>query len=146
MELELRIDMSAMQITITDKSDNVMTFKILQAGLAWLESTKDACGNASTYTYVSGHETEGRLDKITDPVGRVTQFCLQFGRPDRQHRDSGGGGTTRFARCTTPTTARRRLTGVRYSELGGTSAHTTYAYDGATNLLDPGVGTSTACR
>ncbi len=48
MELELRIDTSAMQITITDKSDNVMTFKILQAGLAWLESTKDACGNTST--------------------------------------------------------------------------------------------------
>ena len=48
--------------------------KILQAGLAWLESTKDACGNTSTYTYVSGHEAEGRLDKITDPVGRVTQF------------------------------------------------------------------------
>ncbi len=24
--------------------------------------------------YVSGHEAEGRLDKITDPVGRVTQF------------------------------------------------------------------------
>ena len=29
----------------------------------------------------------------------------------------------------------KRLTGVRYSELGGTAAHTTYAYDGATNLL-----------
>ena len=24
---------------------------------------------------------------------------------------------------------------MRYSELGGTAAHTTYAYDGATNLL-----------
>ena len=45
----------------------LMTFKILQAGLAWLESTKDACGNTSTYTYVSGHETEGRLDKIHRP-------------------------------------------------------------------------------
>ena len=134
MELELRIDTSAMQITITDKSDNVMTFKILQAGLAWLESTKDACGNTSTYAYVSGHEVEGRLDKITDPVGRVTQFAYNAnGLIASIAIPAAEDNTLRTVYYTYDSSS--RLTGVRYSELGGTAAHTTYTYDGLTNLL-----------
>ena len=134
MELELRINTSAMQITITDKSDNVMTFKILQAGLAWLESTKDACGNTSTYAYVSGHEAEGRLDKITDPVGRVTQFAYNAdGLIASIAIPAAEDNALRTVYYTYDSSS--RLTGVRYSELGGTAAHTTYAYDGSTNLL-----------
>ena len=134
MDLELTVNSSNTQIMITDKQDNAMLFQIVQSGLAWLIATKDACGNISNYSYVSGYEAAGRLDKITDPVGRVTQFAYDSnGLISSIRIPAAADGSYRYVYYTYDSA--KRLTGVRYSELDGTTAHTTYSYDGSTNLL-----------
>ena len=134
MDLKLTLDTTYNKIVIYDKHDNGLRFNIIQNGLAYLEAATDAKGNVSTYSYVAGYANVGRLDKITDPAGRVTQF----------HYNNNGlisDITIPAAEANTVRTvyytydSANRLTGIRYSELGGTDPHTTYGYEGTTNLL-----------
>lgn len=132
MEMELTYTSgSPSYIIITDKEHNQMRFNVVQNGLAWLVAARDACLNTVTYSYVSGYEAEGRLDKITDPVGRVTQFAYSGDLISSIRIPAASG--YRYVYFTYDSA--KRLTGVRYGELGGTSAHTTYGYDGSTKLL-----------
>ena len=134
MDLELTYSSSGAYIIITDKDHNQMRFDVLEAGLAWLTITRDACDNRSIYTYVKGYEKAGRIDKITDPVGRITQFEYNSdGLISSICIPNGTDGSYRYVYYTYDSS--KRLIGVRYSELGGTSAHTTYSYDGSSNLL-----------
>ena len=132
MEMELTYTSgSPSYIIITDKEHNQMRFNVVQSGLAWLVSARDACGNTTNYSYVSGYEAAGRLDKITDPVGRVTKFTYSGSLLSNIRIPTASG--YRYVYYTYDSS--NRLTGVRYSELDGTAAHTTYAYDGSTKLL-----------
>ena len=134
MELKLTFSSDGKKIFIFDKMDNGMRFNVVQAGLAWLEATTDACGNVTTYSYVSGYESVGRLDKITDAVGRVTQFAYNAnGLISSIRIPAAEDGTYRDVFYTYDST--NRLTGIRYSELGGTTPHTAYVYEGSTKLL-----------
>ena len=134
MELKLTFSSDGKKIFIFDKMDNGMRFNVVQAGLAWLEATTDACGNVTTYSYVSGYESVGRLDKITDAVGRVTQFAYNANGLISSIRIPAAEDNAYRDVFYTYDSA-NRLTGVRYSELGGTTPHTTYAYEGSTKLL-----------
>lgn len=134
MELKLTFSSDGKKIFIFDKMDNGMRFNVVQAGLAWLEATTDACGNVTTYSYVSGYESVGRLDKITDAVGRVTQFAYNANGLISSIRIPAAEDNAYRDVFYTYDSA-NRLTGVRYSELGGTTPHTTYAYGGSTKLL-----------
>ena len=138
MDLELTYhqvdDITQCYVTITDKEHNVMHFNVVQLHLAWLAWTQDACGNRTTYSYVSGHTLDGRLDKITDPVGRVTQFSYTAaGLISSIAIPAAEEGEQRYVYYTYDSA--NRLTGIRYSELGGTVPHTAYGYDGSTNML-----------
>ena len=119
---------------ITDKEHNQMRFDVVKNGLAWLVAARDACNNMVTYSYVSGHEEEGRLDKITDPVGRVTQFSYDAsGRISNIRIPAAASDGYRYIYYTYDSA--NRLTGIRYGELEGTAPHTIYAYSGDTALL-----------
>ena len=131
MDLEMSFNSAQTKIFIYDKEHNGLRFNVVQSGLAYLEATTDACNNVTTYSFVSGYETAGRIDKITDPVGRVTQFRYTSNLLSEIQIPAASG--TRSVYFTYDSSS--RLTGVRYGELGGTSAHTTYSYDGTTKLL-----------
>ncbi len=119
---------------ITDKEHNEMRFDVVKNGLAWLTATRDACDNRAIWSYVSGHEEEGRIDKITDPAGRVTKFNYNTdGLIDNIQIPAAAENALRTVYYTYDSA--KRLTGIRYSELGGTAPHTTYVYDGSTKLL-----------
>ena len=120
-------------IIIEDKGHNQMRFKVLQDQLAWLEWAKDACGNTVNYSYVSGEELGGRIDTITDPVGRVTKYEYSGDLLSSIRIPDAEAESYRYVYFTYD--ANSRLTGVRYSDLGGTAVHTEYAYDGDTNML-----------
>ena len=121
-------------IIITDKEDNRMRFDVFQAGTAWLTATQDATNaNLATWTYVSGYEAEGRIEKITDPVGRETVFSYSGSLLSSIRIPAATTGTYRYVYYTYD--GSNRLTGVRYSELGGTTPHTTYAYESGNNML-----------
>lgn len=119
-------------ILITDKQHNQMRFNVLRAGYARLAEAKDAVGNAVTYEYVDDNENESCISRITDPVGRVTQFNYTNGMLASIVIPAANNGS-RTVYFTYDSS--NRLTGVRYSELGGSTAHTTYSYSGTTNLL-----------
>ena len=131
MDLEMSFNSAQTKIFIYDKEHNGLRFNVVQSGLAYLEATTDACNNVTTYSFVSGYETAGRIDKITDPVGRVTQFRYNGNLLSEIQIPAASG--TRSVYFTYDSSS--RLTGVRYGELGGASAHTTYSYDGTTKLL-----------
>ena len=134
MGLKMSFSSDGTKIFIFDKMNNGMRFNVVQAGLAWLEATTDAVGNVSTYYYVSGYELAGRLDRITDAVGRTTQFSYNAGGLLSSIRiPAAEDGAYREVFYTYDSAS--RLTGVRYSDLGGTNPHTTYSYEGATKLL-----------
>lgn len=118
-------------IIITDKEHNQMRFNVVKAKLAWLVAARDACHNTVSYSYVSGCEEEGRIDTITDPVGRVTKFNYSGNLLSNIRIPTAEG--YRYVYYTYD--GSNRLTGIRYSELGGTTAHTIYSYDGSTRLL-----------
>ena len=91
-------------------------------------------GNVSTYYYVSGYELAGHLDRITDAVGRTTQFSYNAnGLLSSIRIPAAEDGAYREVFYTYDSSS--RLTGVRYSDLGGTNPHTTYSYEGTTRLL-----------
>ena len=134
LKLTYDTDDDGRYILIKDKSDNQMRFKVIQDQLAWLVWSKDACGNKATYSYVSGYETAGRLNKITDPANRVTQFTYNSnGLISNIRIPAASASAYRYVYFTYD--SGKRLTGVRYSELGGSDPHTTYAYDGSTKML-----------
>ena len=134
MGLKMSFSSDGTKIFIFDKMNNGMRFNVVQAGLAWLEATTDAAGNVSTYYYVSGYELAGRLDRITDAVGRTTQFSYNAGGLLSSIRiPAAEDGAYREVFYTYDSSS--RLTGVRYSDLGGTNPHTTYSYEGTTKLL-----------
>ena len=133
--LKLTFSSDGTKIFIFDKMDNGMRFNVVQAGLAWLEATTDAVGNVSTYYYVSGYESVGRLDRITDAVGRTTQFAYNAsGLLSSIRIPAAENGTYRDVFYTYDSL--NRLTGIRYSDLGGMNPHTTYSYEGDTKLLN----------
>ena len=133
MDLELYLYDSDGYIVISDKKHNRMRFDIRESGLAWLVAVRDALSNEVTYEYVSGYEKQGRISKITDPAGRETVFTYSnnllsdISIPDTEE------GSLRHVYFTYD--SNQRLTGIRYSELGGTSPHTVYTYDGSTAIL-----------
>lgn len=132
MDMELTYTSgSPSYIIITDKEHNQMRFNVVANQLAWLVAARDACHNTVVYTYVDGYETAGRIDTITDPVGRVTKFNYSGSLLSNIRIPAANG--YRYVYFTYDST--NRLTGVRYSELDGASAHTTYGYDGSTKLL-----------
>ena len=134
MGLKMTFSSDGTKIFIFDKMNNGMRFNVVQAGLAWLEATTDAVGNVSTYYYVSGYELAGRLDRITDAVGRTTQFSYNAsGLLSSIRIPAAEDGAYREVFYTYDSSS--RLTGVRYSDLGGTNPHTTYSYEGSTKLL-----------
>ena len=133
MDLELYLYDSDGYIVISDKKHNRMRFDIREPGLAWLVAVRDALSNEVAYEYVSGYEKQGRISKITDPAGRETVFTYSnnllsdISIPDTEE------GSLRHVYFTYD--GSQRLTGIRYSELGGTSPHTVYTYDGSTAIL-----------
>ncbi len=133
MDLKLYLYNSDGYIVISDKKHNRMRFDIRESGLAWLVAERDALSNEVTYEYVSGYEKQGRISKITDPAGRETVFTYSnnllsdISIPDTEE------GSLRHVYFTYD--SNQRLTGIRYSELGGTSPHTVYTYDGSTAIL-----------
>ena len=133
MDLELNLYESDLYIIIRDKADNRMRFNIIEPGLAWLVATRDALNNEVTYEYVSGYSAQGRLSKITDPVGRETVFSYTNDLLSSIRIPDAVAGSFRYVYFTYDSS--QRLTGVRYSELGGTSPHTVYTYDGTTGIL-----------
>lgn len=136
MELKLTYnnsDSANRYIIIEDKGHNQMRFNVLQDQLAWLAWAKDACGNTVNYSYVSGFELEGRIDTITDPAGRVTKYNYSNNLLASIQIPDSGSDTDRYAYFTYDGSS--RLTGVRYSDLGGTAVHTQYSYDGSTCML-----------
>ena len=72
--MELKLSVSDGTATIRDKGDTAMAFPAPDANgnKTYITSVTDACGNKMTYTYASGHA--GRVDKLTDGVGRDTVF------------------------------------------------------------------------
>ena len=136
MELKLTYDDSNHEerfIFIEDKGNNKMCFKVLQDQLAWLVWTKDACGNTTEYSYVTDHELEGRLSKIKDPADRETVFSYSGNLLSSIRIPDTNANTYRYVYFTYDSAS--RLTGIRYSDLGGTAPHTTYSYDDSTNML-----------
>ena len=133
MDLKLYLYNSDGYIVISDKKHNRMRFDIRESGLAWLVAVRDALSNEVAYEYVPGYEKQGRISKITDPAGRETVFTYSndllsdISIPDTEE------GSLRHVYFTYDSS--QRLTGIRYSELGGTSPHTVYTYDGSTAIL-----------
>ena len=133
MDLELYLYDSDGYIVICDKKHNRMRFDIRESGLAWLVAVRDALSNEVAYEYVPGYEKQGRISKITDPTGRETVFTYtnnllsDISIPDTEEEN------LRHVYFTYD--SNQRLTGIRYSELGGTSPHTVYTYDGSTAIL-----------
>lgn len=108
-------------IIITDKEHNQMRFNVVATRLAYLVAARDACHNTVTYSYVSGYEEAGRIDEITDPVGRVTKFSYSGDLLANIRIPTADG----YRYVYYAYDSSNRLTGVRYGELGGTTAHTT---------------------
>lgn len=136
MELKLTYnnsDSANRYFILEDKGHNQMRFKVVQDQLAWLVWAKDACGNTVNYSYVSGYEVDGRIDTITDPAGRVTKYNYSGDLLASIQIPDSAANTYRYVYFTYD--GSQRLTGVRYSDLGGTAAHTTYTYDGSTCML-----------
>ena len=133
MDLELNLYESDGYIIIRDKKDTRMRFNIIQSGLAWLVAVRDALNNEVTYEYASGYSAEGRISKITDPVGRETVFTYSGNLLANIRIPDTEANTYRYVYFTYDSS--QRLTGVRYSELGGTTPHTVYTYDGTTGIL-----------
>ncbi len=83
-------------------------------------------------------ETEDALSQKLAPedhaVGRVTQFAYNANGLISSIRIPAAENNAYRDVFYTYDSA-NRLTGVRYSELGGTMPHTTYAYEGSTKLL-----------
>ena len=122
MDLELTYNSSGKYIIISDREHNQTRFEVLETGLAWMSINRDACDNRTTYSYVKGYEKAGRIDKITDPAGRVTQFAYNSdGLISSIRIPAAEAGAYRYVYYTYDSS--KRLTGVRYSELGGTIAH-----------------------
>ncbi len=133
MDLELNLYESDGYIIIRDKKDTRMRFNIIQSGLAWLVAVRDALNNEVTYEYASGYSAEGRISKITDPVGRETVFTYSGNLLANIRIPDTEANTYRYVYFTYDSS--QRLTGIRYSELGGTTPHTVYTYDGTTGIL-----------
>ena len=131
--MDLELNLYDDYIIIRDKKDNRMRFDILEQGLAMLVAVRDALNNEVTYTYVAGYEKQGRISKITDPVGRETVFTYSNNLLSNISTPDTEEGTLRRVYFTYDSS--QRLTGIRYSELGGTSPHTVYTYDGSTGIL-----------
>ncbi len=101
--------------------------------MAVLVAVRDALNNEVTYSYVSGYEKQCRIAKITDPAGRETVFTYSNNLLSNISTPDTEEGTLRRVYFTYDSS--QRLTGIRYSELGGTSPHTVYTYDGSTGIL-----------
>ena len=116
--MDLELNLYDDYIIIRDKKDNRMRFDILEQGLAMLVAVRDALNNEVTYTYVAGYEKQGRISKITDPVGRETVFTYSNNLLSNISTPDTEEGTLRRVYFTYDSS--QRLTGIRYSELGGT--------------------------
>ncbi|MEG1515746.1 MAG: DUF6531 domain-containing protein, partial [Clostridia bacterium] len=136
------------RVEIVDKQHTKMTFQkrlgISKTGTwvdYWLLSVADAHGNKASYTYdmpadqndsTAMRALEGKLLSIKDGADRTTSLLYtgnllsSIAIPD---------ATTNNTRTVYYTYEGGRLTDIRYGELGGTTAHTSYAYVSSTNLL-----------
>ena len=132
--MDLKLTTSTNYLIITDKQNNRLRFKKQTDKLFWLNKTADSLDtNVTTYYYVNDDITTGRIDHVVDPVGRVTQFTYSNNLLASISIPDTSASTSRCVYFTYDSSS--RLTGVRYSELGGSANHTTYGYDGTTNIL-----------
>ena len=80
--LNLTLKVTSSGYTITDKSDNVMTFD----AAGYLKTIADADGRTATLTYKDGENTAGTtypfLKKITDGAGHTITLNYHTGTPD----------------------------------------------------------------
>ena len=96
--MDLELNLYDDYIIIRDKKDNRMRFDILEQGLAMLVAVRDALNNEVTYTYVAGYEKQGRISKITDPVGRETVSYTHLDVYKRQAQTASAECADRNAR------------------------------------------------
>ncbi|MEG0767361.1 MAG: DNRLRE domain-containing protein, partial [Clostridia bacterium] len=133
MQLKMTFNSAEGYFIIADKQHNQLRFDVVQSGLAWLKRMRDACGSTALYTYVNGYQAQGRIDRITDPVGRETVFSYSGNLLSSIRVPAEAASSYRYVYFTYD--GANRLIGVRYSELGTTGINTTYGYDGDRNLL-----------
>ena len=119
-DLELRT--STNYITITDKADNKMSFPKTSKAKVYLGGIQDAYGNKATVSYADAGK--GKIEKITDPVGRVTQYSYSGELLAKIKADGCPEVNFEYEDS--------KLKRVWYSDLGSGSK-TEYGYDG--NLL-----------
>ena len=123
--MQLKLSVNNDNITITDKSDTVMSFPVTTSSTrVYLNSVTDAQGNVMTLTY--DVNDSGKLVKAADGVGRETLFAYNAngllasitapGCPVVSYTYSGNS------------TDGWRLTRVNYGDLASTQ-YTEYVYD-----------------
>ena len=124
--MSLKLQPYSTYYIITDKANTQMRFNIVSGReKAWLGGLRDSMENTVTLTY---NAAEGQIAKITDPAGRETNFYYTNNLLSSITTPAAESGTLRTVYFTYAT-AFGCLTGIRYSELGGTTPHTQYTYN-----------------
>ena len=124
--MSLKLQPYSTYYIITDKSNTQMRFNIVSGReKAWLGGLRDSMENTVTLTY---NAAEGQIAKITDPAGRETNFYYTNNLLSSITTPAAESGTLRTVYFTYAT-AFGCLTGIRYSELGGSEPHTQYTYN-----------------
>ena len=124
--MSLKLQPYSSYYIITDKANTQMRFNIVSGReKAWLGGLRDSMENTVTLTY---NAAEGQIAKITDPAGRETNFYYTNNLLSSITTPAAESGTLRTVYFTYAT-AFGCLTGIRYSELGGTTPHTQYTYN-----------------
>ena len=124
--MQLKLAVNTNDITITDKSETVMLFPLINADeTVYITSTTDAQGNRMLFSYDS--TIPGKLVSITDGIDRNTVFAYNVngllstvtapGCPVVSYSYSGNAADGWL------------LTRVDYSDLDGTGKYTSYEYD-----------------
>ncbi|MBR4428292.1 MAG: RHS repeat protein, partial [Clostridia bacterium] len=123
MQLKLRVNGS--DITVTDKSDTVMSFPVTtSATRVYLSSVTDAQGNSMTLSYDPG--AAGKLVSVTDGVGRVT--VLGYNADGLLGSITAPGCPVVSYTYSGDSTDGWRLTRINYSDIDSTQ-YTEYGYD-----------------
>ncbi|MBE5766987.1 MAG: RHS repeat protein, partial [Clostridiales bacterium] len=121
--MSLKLQPYSTYYVITDKGNNQMRFNITSGWTnAWLAAVRDSMENTVLYNYNS---YEGQIASIVDPAGRTTNFYYTNNLLSSITTPAAESGTVRTVYFTYTYDC---LTGVRYSELGGTASHSTYTY------------------
>lgn len=123
-KLTTNLTASPAYMIIDDKSHNRLKFERPSGWTdGYLSSMRDAQANQADITWAA----EGKISKVVDAAGRTTTFA--YTGDLLSSITYPGNQSVHF------TYTSNRLTGIRYSDLGGTAAHTVYGYDGATGIL-----------